>query len=48
MIYSKVAIDYSKGVTHNNKNGTCKPNKIGCYVLTIKEAISYRRNKDEE
>ena len=36
MIYSKYAIDYSKGFI-KHEDGTLHPNKIGCWILTSKE-----------
>ena len=37
MIWSPDAIDYTKGVIFA-EDGTIKPKKIGCYVMTIEEA----------
>lgn len=41
-VWSKVAIDYSKGLT-KQPDGRLTPNKVGCMVMTVEEAIACRR-----
>ena len=46
-VYSPYAIDYSYGVT-KCEDGTCKPNKIGCFVLTTKACDKIMKMRGEE
>lgn len=49
MIWSSVAINYSKGVTKDLKTKTNIPNSIGTWVLSLDECreIIKERKKDE-
>ena len=40
--YSKVAIDYSKGM-QKNSDGTLTPNKVGCFVDNYKTAYEFAK-----
>ena len=41
--YSKVAIDYSKGMK-KNPDGTLTPKRIGCYVDDYETALEWAKN----
>ena len=43
LVYSPVAIDYSKGLV-KMPDGTLKPNKIGCWVKSLKYAQDFAKN----
>ena len=47
LVYSPVAIDYSKGVV-KMPDGTLRGNKIGCYVKSMKWVKdSFKKNKED-